>query len=68
MLEVNIKMNDPTIENKIAEIVKLCNDKIRKQFDHESTSGYYNDYDDGRIVGQAALARRVLNIINKLNR
>lgn len=60
-------MNDPILETKIAEIVKLCNDKIKQQFDHESTSGYYNDYDDGRIVGQAALARRILNIINKLN-
>jgi hypothetical protein len=56
------------LHNKISEIVNLCNEKIKKQFNHESTSGYYNDYDDGRIVGQAALARRVLNIINKLNK
>ncbi len=68
MQEVSIQMNDPTLDNKISEIVNLCNEKIKKQFQHESTSGYYNDYDDGRIVGQAALARRVLNIINKLNR
>lgn len=68
MQEVNIKMNDPTLDNKISQIVKLCNEKIQQQFKHESTSGYYNDYDDGRIVGQAALARRILNIINKLNR
>ena len=66
MQEVSIQMNDPTLDNKISEIVNLCNEKIKKQFQHESTSGYYNDYDDGRIVGQAALARRVLNIINKL--
>jgi hypothetical protein len=65
MLEVNLKMSNPILESKISEIVKLCNDKIKKQFNHESTSGYYNDYDDGRIVGQAALARRILNIINK---
>ena len=68
MQEVSIKMNDPTLDNKIAQIVNLCNEKIQQQFKHESTSGYYNDYDDGRIVGQAALARRILNIINKLNR
>ena len=61
-------MTQELLESKIAEIVLLCNDKIKKQFNHESTSGYYNDYDDGRIVGQAALARRVINIINKLNR
>ena len=62
-------MSHPEIlENKISEIVKLCNEKIQRQFKHESTSGYYNDYDDGRIVGQAALARRILNIINTLNK
>jgi hypothetical protein len=61
-------MTKEILESKIEDIVRLCNDKIKKQFKHESTSGYYNDYDDGRIVGQAALARRILNIINKLNR
>jgi hypothetical protein len=61
-------MTREVLEHKIADIVKLCNDKIKQQFKHESTSGYYNDYDDGRIVGQAALARRILNIINKLNK
>ena len=61
-------MNDPSLHTKIEEIVRLCNDKIQKQFKHESTSGYYNDYDDGRIVGQAALARRIMSIINKLNK
>lgn len=62
-------MSHPEIlENKISEIVKLCNEKIQRQFKHESTSGYYNDYDDGRIVGQAALSRRILNIINTLNK
>jgi len=61
-------MNDPRLQSKLEDIVRLCNDKIQKQFKHESTSGYYNDYDDGRIVGQAALARRILNIINKANK
>lgn len=61
-------MNDPRLQSKVEDIVRLCNDKIQKQFKHESTSGYYNDYDDGRIVGQAALARRILNIINKANK
>ena len=61
-------MTKEILESKIEDIVRLYNDKIKQQFKHESTSGYYNDYDDGRIVGQAALARRILNIINKLNR
>jgi hypothetical protein len=61
-------MTKEILESKIEDIVRLCNDKIKQQFKHESTSGYYNDYDDGRIVGQAALARRILSIINKLNR
>ena len=61
-------MTKEILESKIEDIVRLCNDKIKQQFKHESTSGYYNDYDEGRIVGQAALARRILNIINKLNR
>ena len=50
-------------ESKIAQIVKLCEEKISDQFTHESTAGYGNDYNDGRIVGQAALSRRILQII-----
>ena len=50
-------------EEQIASIVKLCSDKITDQQKHESTAGYGEDYTDGRIVGQAALARRVLLII-----
>lgn len=61
-------MTNEILQNKIAEIVRLCNQKIQDQHKHESTSGYsYNDYDDGRIVGQGALARRILHIINKFN-
>jgi hypothetical protein len=47
----------------ILEIIKLCNRKIKDQKDHESTSGYGEDYNDGRIVGGAALARRILTIL-----
>ena len=50
-------------EQKLSKIVESCNDKIRDQRDHENTAGYGNDYDDGRIVGQAALARKILSII-----
>ena len=44
----------------ILEIIKLCNRKIK---DHESNIGYGVDYNDGRIVGGAALARRILTIL-----
>jgi hypothetical protein len=47
----------------ILEIMKLCNRKIQDQKDHESTSGYGEDYNDGRIVGGAALARKILTIL-----
>ena len=47
----------------ILEIMKLCNRKIQDQKDHESTAGYGEDYNDGRIVGGAALARRILAIL-----
>jgi hypothetical protein len=50
-------------EQQIAKIVKLCTDKIFDQKTHESTAGYGEDYTDGRIVGQAALARRILLIL-----
>ncbi len=57
-----IFMNDIEKANML-EIIKLCNRKIKDQKDHESTSGYGEDYNDGRIVGGAALARRILNIL-----
>jgi hypothetical protein len=47
----------------ILEIMKLCNRKIQDQKDHEATTGYGEDYNDGRIVGGAALARRILTIL-----
>ena len=47
----------------ILTVIKLCNKKIKDQKDHESTSGYGEDYNDGRIVGGAALARRILTIL-----
>lgn len=50
-------------EEKIAKIVQLCQEKITDQKRHESEAGYGEDYADGRIIGQAAFARRVLLII-----
>ena len=50
-------------EEKIAKIVCLCGKKINDQLKRESAGGYCEDYTDGRVVGQAALARRILLII-----
>lgn len=49
---------------KIFQIIKLCNEKINLQKEHESTVGYGEDYTDGRIVGGAALARSIISILN----
>ena len=52
-------------EETRTKIIQLCQEKIEDQKTHESTVGYCEDYTDGRIVGQAALARRILLILNK---
>lgn len=56
-------VHEDALESKIAKIVNVCEEKISDQFKHESTAGYGDDYNDGRIVGQAALSRRILEII-----
>ena len=53
-----------TEEDRI-KLIRLCQEKIEDQKTHESTVGYGEDYTDGRIVGQAALARRILLILNR---
>jgi hypothetical protein len=52
-------------KEKILEIMRLCNQKIEEQKLHESSAGYGEDYTDGRIVGGAALARQILNILKQ---
>ena len=52
-------------KDRILEIIKLCNEKVQDQKDHESSAGYGEDYTDGRIVGGAALARRILDILKE---
>ena len=61
--EITTLKNQFHTDAKIAQIIKLCEEKIGDQFKHESTAGYGDDYNDGRIVGQAALSRRILQII-----
>jgi len=50
-------------KDQILEVIKLCNQKIKDQKQHEKDAGYGEDYTDGRIVGGAALARRILEIL-----
>ena len=52
-------------EDQRTKLIRLCQEKIEDQKTHESTVGYCEDYTDGRIVGQAALARRILLILKK---
>jgi hypothetical protein len=52
-------------KDRILEIIKLCNEKVQDQKVHESSAGYGEDYTDGRIVGGAALARRILEILKE---
>jgi hypothetical protein len=51
---------------RISEVIRLCNEKIEAQRRHESLVGYGEDYDDGRVVGGAALARRVLELLKDI--
>jgi hypothetical protein len=45
-------------------VEKLCLEAIQDQKDRESTVGYgLDDYNEGRIVGSAALARKILREI-----
>lgn len=57
---------NPIQQSKIAEVINLCNEKIQAQKDHEANAGYGEDYTDGRIVGGAALARRILDILKSI--
>ncbi len=52
------------MNKKIEEIIKLCQEKIEDQKDREKGTVYgIDDYNDGRIVGAAALARKVLSLL-----
>ena len=58
-----MNITEQILQKQIAKIVKLCNEKIDDQKQHEASAGYGEDYTDGRIVGAAALARRIMLII-----
>lgn len=54
---------DEIRRKKITEIIAICNEKIEDQRRREAGPGYVEDYGDGRIVGGAALARKILEIL-----
>ena len=58
---------NPIQQEKIAQVINLCNEKIQAQKEHEAKAGYGEDYTDGRIVGSAALARRILEILKGIS-
>jgi len=58
-----MNITEQILQKQIAKIVKFCNQKIDDQKQHEASAGYGEDYTDGRIVGAAALARRIMLII-----
>ena len=58
---------NPIQQEKIAQVINLCNEKIQAQKEHEGKAGYGEDYTDGRIVGSAALARRILEILKGIS-
>lgn len=57
-------MNNKSID-LVMQVIKTCNEKIEDQKKHEANIGYGEDYTDGRIVGGAALARRILDILKE---
>ena len=55
---------------KLAEIAALCREAVQAQRERESRQGYgLDDYTEGRIVGAANLARKILRAVtaNALN-
>lgn len=50
--------------NTIEQVIKICQEKIQDQKDLEKSASYgLDDYTEGRIVGSAALARKILSVL-----
>ena len=59
-------MKKNSIDEKILKIIKLCQEAIEQQKKRECRLGYgLDDYTEGRIVGTANLARKVLREIKE---
>jgi hypothetical protein len=55
---------------RLAEIAALCREAVQAQREREARQGYgLDDYTEGRIVGAANLARKILRAVtaNALN-
>ena len=51
-------------QQKLDEILKICNSAIEDQKKRERTLGYgLDDYTEGRTVGAANLARRIKRLV-----
>jgi hypothetical protein len=58
-------MPRPSLESeKLVEIAALCREAIQAQRERETRQGYgLDDYTEGRIVGAANLARKILRAV-----
>ena len=55
-------------QQKLDQILKICNNAIEDQKKRERTLGYgLDDYTEGRTVGAANLARRIKRLVFKQN-
>ena len=60
-------MKKNSTDEKLCKIVKLCQDAIEQQKKRECKLGYgLDDYTEGRIVGTANLARKIIREIKEL--
>ena len=54
-----------TDQDKLFQIAAACQEAIQAQHQRESRQGYgLDDYTEGRIVGTANLARRIMRLIS----
>ena len=58
-------MPRPSLESeRLVEIAALCREAIQAQRERETRQGYgLDDYTEGRIVGAANLARKILRAV-----
>lgn len=59
-------MKKNSTDDKLSKIAKLCQEAVDQQKKRECTLGYgLDDYTEGRIVGTANLARKILREIKE---
>jgi hypothetical protein len=61
-------MKKNSTDEKLSKIAKLCQEAVEEQKKRESKLGYgLDDYTEGRIVGAANLARKIIREIKEIN-